>query len=155
MMLLRASISEIKNGTITKENGYLVVTMRMYPRFLAKSLIDDYKHSLSPQKELFEHYRENKKQLSDQNQAFELAKYQQKFALMSNGLQDLRELVELSKKQNVYMICQCERNERCHVDLMLLIAEKNLGANIGKLPYKYSEFCEKLKNEKLSKTSKF
>ncbi|HEY8272659.1 MAG TPA: hypothetical protein VIG33_17325 [Pseudobdellovibrionaceae bacterium] len=40
------------------------------------------------------------------------------------------------------MICQCERNERCHVDLMLLIAKKNLGARIGELAYAYSEFCE-------------
>lgn len=147
-MLLRASISEIKNGTITKKNGYLVVTMRIYPRFLAKSLIDEYKQSLAPQKELFEHYRINKKKLEDQNQAFELAKYQQKFALTNEGLQNLKELVELSKKQNVYMICQCEKNERCHVDLMLLIAKTNLGAKIGELPYKYPEFLNGLLNAK-------
>lgn len=143
-MLLRASVSDIKNGTVTKKNGYLVVTMRMYPRFLAKSFIDDYQQSLSPQKELFDRYREFKKQSGDQNQAFELARYQQKFALTPEGLQHLRQLVELSKTQNVYMICQCERHERCHVDLMLLIAKKTLSAKIGELPYKYSEFAAKL-----------
>lgn len=143
-MLLRASVSEIKNGTITKEDGYLVVTMRMYPRFLSKSLIDDYRQSLSPQKELFERYREIKKQIGDQNEAFELAHYQRKFALAPTGFQELRELAKVSKKQDVYMICQCERNERCHVDLMLLIAKKDLGAKIGELPYEYSEFCANL-----------
>jgi uncharacterized protein YeaO (DUF488 family) len=103
---------------------------------------------LSPQKELFEQYRANKKQLEDQNQAFELTKYQQKFKLTTDGLQNLQELVELSKKQDVYMICQCKQNERCHVDLMLLIAKTNFGAKIGELPYKYSEFLSGLLNTK-------
>jgi uncharacterized protein YeaO (DUF488 family) len=143
-MLLRASVSDIKNGTVTKEDGYLVVTMRMYPRFLSKSLIDDFKQSLSPQKELFERYREIKKQIGNQNEAFELAHYQRKFALAPTGLQELRELAEVSKKQDVYMICQCERNERCHVDLMLLIAKKKFDGKIGELPYEYSEFCANL-----------
>lgn len=143
-MLLRASVSDIKNGTVTKEDAYLVVTMRMYPRFLSKSLIDDFKQSLSPQKELFERYREIKKQIGSQNEAFELAHYQQKFTLTPTGLQELRALVEVSKKQDVYMICQCERNERCHVDLMLLIAKKEFNAKIGELPYEYYEFCAKL-----------
>jgi uncharacterized protein YeaO (DUF488 family) len=144
LMLLRASISEIKNGIVTKKDGYLVVTMRMYPRFLSKSLIDGYKQALSPQKELFERYREIKKQIGDQNEAFELSHYQQKFALEQAGLQELRELVKVSENQNVYLICQCETNERCHVDLILLIAKKELGAKIGELPFEYFVFCANL-----------
>jgi uncharacterized protein YeaO (DUF488 family) len=143
-MLKRASISEIKNGTLTKKHGHLVVTMRMYPRFLSKSLVDDYKQSLSPQKDLFERYRDFKKQVGDQSEAFELAQYQQKFALSQIAMNELSELIELSKKQDVYMICQCEKNERCHVDLMLLIAKVKLAADIGKLPFSYTEFCANL-----------
>lgn len=139
-MLLRASVSDIKNGTVTKEDGYLVVTMRTYPRFLSKSLIEEYKQSLSPPKELFARYREIKKQISDQNEAFELAHYQRKFTLTPEGLQELQLLVERSINQNVYLICQCEKNERCHVDLLLLIAKRKMGALIGELPFEYSEF---------------
>lgn len=139
-MLRRASVSEIKSGSLSKKGGLLVVTMRMYPRFLSKSLVDDYKPLLSPQKDLFERYREFKKRIGDQNEAFELAQYQREFALSREGLKDLQALAEVSKKQDVYMICQCAKDERCHVDLMLLIAQKKWGAEIGNLPYTYHQF---------------
>lgn len=139
-MLRRASVSEIKSGNISKKDGLLIVTMRMYPRFLSKALVDDYKPLLSPQKDLFERYREFKKRIKDQNEAFELAQYQSEFALSREGLKDLQSLAEASKNQDVYMICQCAKDERCHVDLMLLIAQKKWGAEIGDLPYTYSRF---------------
>ncbi len=139
-MLKRASISEIKDQKITKADGYLVVTMRMYPRFLSKSSIHDYRQSLAPQKELFERYRELKKETNDQNYSFEKAGYQKLFQLSPLGLRELAELAELSKKQDVYMICQCQRNERCHVDLMLLIAEREFNAKIDSLPFDYSVY---------------
>ncbi len=143
-MLLRASISEIKNGRITKRDGHLVVTMRHYPRFLSKSLTDDYKPELAPAKELFTRYREIKKTVSDQSEAFEQAQYQNKFTLSEAGLTALKELTALSREKAVYMICQCEKNERCHVDLMLLIAENKCGAAIGSVPFDYTEFRERL-----------
>lgn len=140
MSLRRASISEIKSGEISKKDGLLIVTMRMYPRFLSRTLVDDYRPLLSPQKDLFERYREIKNRIGDQNEAFELAQYQHEFTLSPEGLQVLRELAETSKHQDVYMICQCAKNERCHVDLMLLIAQKNWGPEIGDLPHVYSRF---------------
>jgi uncharacterized protein YeaO (DUF488 family) len=146
-MILRASLAEIKKGSVTKEDGYLVVAMRTYPRFLLKSAIDDYKQSLSPQKELFEHYRELKKQIGSQNEAFERAQYQSKFALTPSGLLDLKDLVEKSKNKNVYLICQCEKNERCHVDLMLLIAKHKYAAEIGSLPFEYSVYSSRVWSE--------
>ena len=139
-MLHRASVSEIKSGTISKKDGLLVVTMRMYPRFLSKALVDEYKPSLAPQKDLFERYREIKKRIGDQSEAFELAQYQREFALSQEGLHDLQRLAEFAKNQNVYMICQCAKNERCHVDLMLLIAQKKWGVDIGDLPYAYPQY---------------
>ncbi|MBL7688649.1 MAG: DUF488 family protein [Bdellovibrionaceae bacterium] len=143
-MLLRASISEIKNGRVTKRDGHLVVTMRHYPRFLSKSLIDDYKPELAPEKELFARYREIKKTVGDQSEAFERAQYQNKFTLSEAGLTALNELTVLSREKAIYMICQCEKNERCHVDLMLLIAENKCGAAIGSVPFDYAEFRKRL-----------
>lgn len=144
IMLLRASIAEIKDGRITKRDGHLVMTMRLYPRFLSKSLIDNYTPELAPAKELFERYREIKKEIGDQSEAFEQAQYQRKFALSEPGLVALKELTAISQEKAVYMICQCEKNERCHVDLMLLIAENKWGAAIGPLPFDYTEFRERL-----------
>lgn len=143
-MLQRASVSDIKAGALTKSEGHLVVTMRAYPRFLSRSLVHDYKPSLSPQKELFGRYRDIKKKIGDQNQAFERAGYQREFKLGPDGLQDLRDLAELSKQENVYLICQCKTTERCHVDLMLLIAKTKWGAEIGDLPFEYSDFLARL-----------
>lgn len=143
-MLLRASISEIKTGRVTRNHGRLVVTMRLYPRFLSKSLIDDYRSELAPEKNLFERYREIKKKIGDQSEAFERAQYQREFALGEAGLAALQELTHLSHKNDVYMICQCEKNERCHVDLMLLIAENKWGAAIGPIPFDYHEFSGRL-----------
>ncbi|MGZ3768706.1 MAG: DUF488 family protein, N3 subclade [Bdellovibrio sp.] len=143
-MIKRASVAEIKDGKITKAMGYLVVTMRMYPRFLPKALVDDYRQSLSPQADLFARYREFKKKTGDQNKSFQMAHYQEEFELSDAGMKDLAELVEISKKQNVYMICQCSLHERCHVDLMLLIAQKKFGARIGKLPFDYMTFNSRM-----------
>ncbi|MGZ3745497.1 MAG: DUF488 family protein, N3 subclade [Pseudobdellovibrionaceae bacterium] len=143
-LIKRASVSEVKNKKISKTLGYLVVTMRIYPRFLSKELVNEYKPSLSPQKDLFQRYRDFKKKNSDQNKSFEMANYQQEFDLSEDARRDLAELVKRSKHQDVYMICQCERDERCHVDLMLLIAEKEYGAEIENLPFDYLAFRRRL-----------
>ncbi|MGK5085958.1 hypothetical protein WDW86_00210 [Bdellovibrionota bacterium FG-2] len=142
-MLNRASIHEVKSGQISKAHGYLVIAMRVYPRFLPKELVDEYLHSLSPQADLFGRYREYKKKLKQQDLAFQMAQYEREFALSGKGLEDLERLAGMSLDQNVYLICQCERLECCHVDLMLLIGEKRFGARIGKLPHEYREFRQR------------
>ncbi|MGK5085420.1 hypothetical protein WDW37_19200 [Bdellovibrionota bacterium FG-1] len=139
-MLDRASIAEVKTEKVSKSHGYLVVAMRLYPRFLPKILIDEYANSLSPDAALFGRYREFKKHSGHQNQAFQLAGYEQDFALSKEGMTHLARLASASDGQNVFLICQCDRSEFCHVDLMLLIAEKHFKARIGKLPYDYPDF---------------
>lgn len=144
-MLARASVGEVKNGNVSKAQGaYLVVAMRVYPRFLPKLLTDEYLPSLSPQPELFQRYRELKKKSGDQNDSFERAGYQSLFGLAEEGMRELARLAKLSSQRDVYLICQCDRAERCHVDLMLLIAEKQFGARIAKLPFSYAEFRKRI-----------
>ena len=143
-MLDRASIAEVKANRISKADGYLVVAMRMYPRFLAKELTDEYSRHLSPDAVLFGRYREFKKQSGQQNQAFQLAGYEQNFMLNNDGMNSLAQLTAVSRNQNVFLICQCDRQEYCHVDLMLLIAESRFQARIGKLPFDYPEFRRRL-----------
>ena len=145
-MLDRASVAEVKAGKISRADGYLVVSMRLYPRFLAKELTNEYVKGLSPDETIFCCYREFKKQLGDQNRAFQLAGYEQNFALSNQGMKDLARLSAASRNQNVYLICQCDRHEFCHVDLMLLMAENHFEARIGNLPYGYPVFRDRLRN---------
>ncbi len=143
-MLNRTSISEVKAGVVSKVDGHLVVAMRQYPRFLNKGLIDEYLQCLSPAPKLFSRYREFKKKLSDQNRAFEFAEYESDFELADEGLRRLEILSEICDQRNVFLICQCAGNEKCHVDLILLMASRLFGAQIGKLPFEYRVFIERM-----------
>jgi uncharacterized protein YeaO (DUF488 family) len=144
-LLDRASVAEVKSANVSRADGHLVVAMRVYPRFLPRALTDEYARSLAPEATLFGRYRELKKQSGHQNEAFQSARYEQTFALSEEGMTDLARLTSLSVDRNVFLICQCARQEYCHVDLMLLIAECRFGASIGKLPYGYPEFRERLR----------
>ena len=143
-MLARKSISEVKAGVVSKADGYLVVSMLQYPRFLAKDLVDEYLQCLSPDRALFSRYREFKKKLNDQNRAFEFAEYESEFELSPEGLKKLELLSELSQKKNVFLICQCANNEKCHVDLILLMASHLFAAQIERLPFEYRVFVERM-----------
>ena len=145
-MLDRASVAEVKAARVSKADGHLVVAMRLYPRFLPKGLTNEYTKSLAPEAALFGRYRDLKKKSGQQNQAFQSAGYEQSFALSLEGMNDLERLTTLSRDQKVFLICQCDRQEYCHVDLLLLIAEHRFGASIGKLPYDYKEFMERLRS---------
>ena len=141
----RASVAEVKASKISRTDGYLVVAMRLYPRFLPRGLTDEYTKSLAPEAALFGRYRELKKQSGQQNLAFQAARYEQSFALSEEGMDDLARLAALSSSQSTFLICQCDRQEYCHVDLLLLMAERHFGAKIGKLPFAYEAFRERLR----------
>jgi uncharacterized protein YeaO (DUF488 family) len=147
-LLDRASVAEVKASKISKADGHLVVAMRVYPRFLPRGLTDEYTRSLAPDAALFGRYREIKRQCGLQNQAFQAAGYEQSFALSQEGMNDLARLASLSSRQNVFLICQCDRQEYCHVDLLLLMAECHFGASTGKLPHAYEAFRERLRSER-------
>jgi uncharacterized protein YeaO (DUF488 family) len=143
-MLRRASVTDVKTGKVTGKDGHLVVTMRVYPRFLSRSLVSEYVASLAPAPSLFARYRALKQASGDQNGSFQGAQYQRRFELEDGGLDALSRLAERSRHEDVFLICQCDRRELCHVDLMLLIAEHRFGARIGELADTYAEFRQRL-----------
>lgn len=143
-MLKRASVADVRNGTVTKEDGLLVVAMRVYPRFLARALVSEYAPGLAPAPELFERYRKLKSAGGNQNQAFEAAGYQHLFALEDVAFKELGRLVEGATGQDVFLICQCRSEEMCHVDLLLLMAEQRFGAEIAALADEYPLFRRRL-----------
>lgn len=143
-MLKRASVADVRNGTVTKDDGELVVAMRVYPRFLARSLVSDYVRELAPAPELFARYRELKRAGDDQNRAFEGAEYPERFWLEDAAMAELERLVQRATDRDVFLVCQCHRDEMCHVDLILLMAESRFGARIGKLADEYPAFRKRL-----------
>jgi uncharacterized protein YeaO (DUF488 family) len=143
-MLRRASVSDVKCGAVSLKDGHLAVTMRLYPRFLPRALISEYVPSLAPAADLFADYRERKKQSGDQNASFEGARYQERFELGETALEELARLSERATHEDVFLICQCDRRELCHVDLMLLLAEHRFEATIGELADSYDEFRARL-----------
>lgn len=144
-MLMRASVSEVRGGSVQRgAAAHLVVAMRVYPRFLPRALTDEVLKSLSPPPELFQRYRELKKRGGQQNESFEQAGYEQLFELGEEGQADLARLAARASSEDVYLVCQCARSERCHVDLLLLLAEAKHGTRIGALPFSYAEFRQRI-----------
>ncbi len=141
-MLKQASISQIRSGELTREKGYISVCMRTYPRGLKKELIDEYRCDLAPAIDLFKDFKQF--QASDgHDQAFIKSDYERRFDLGRRPLQHLEILVQQSRTQDVYLACQCEIGQRCHREILLGIAEKRFGAQIGEVFSSYPNFFNK------------
>jgi len=153
-MLHRASLDDIKSGSLKRAPGHhIVVAMRVYPRFVGKTKIDEYQQSLSPEAKLFAEYRELYARLSDHEQAFDQVNYEERFDLGEKGRENLARLSELAKTKDVHLICRCGRGEHCHVDLMLLMAQHFYGASIGKPPFAYERFSARLRSGRMDQTT--
>ena len=141
-MLCEASVGEVKRDRIGA--GKVVVCMRYYPRYLKKELVQDYHRELAPDEVLFADFRASLEKSGDHNLAFESVGYENRFSLSDKGFERLAEISELSRKQDVYLVCQCERGQKCHRHLLLLIAEKYFGAQIDRVRLPYPDFATRL-----------
>jgi uncharacterized protein YeaO (DUF488 family) len=145
-MLLQATTQEVQSGQITKKQGYLLVATRYYPRFLRRNLIDEYASHLAPNKNLLTEFKFYEKKLDDHNCAFNEMQYEKKFTLTGDGCDDLKKIGSLSRKKDVYLICYCRRGERCHRELLMLMARDLYGTPIGRLYNSYPQFQTRLNN---------
>ena len=118
--------------------------MRFYPRFVPREQADSYIRALAPEATLFSEFKERQRKLANHNSAFYLVKYEERFALTPAGIQELKKLSELSKTQDVTLICQCQDFERCHTDLLLLMARKYFQAPIQGPIFDYPDFTRRL-----------
>ena len=143
-MLKQASISEVNQGQLSKADGYLVIVTRYYPRFLPNGMVDEYTSDLAPAKALFNEFKLSGKKLRDHDLAFEKVKYQEKFTLTAKGLEALKRLAELSKATDVYLLCYCQRDQCCHRELLLMMAENFFKAKVDKLSRPYEVFQQRL-----------
>src|SRR3954464_14494066 len=112
LMLLQASVGQLFSGRLTRKHGYIAITMRHHPRGLRRELRDQYTSLLSPPTLLFKHFRQVKDETGDHNEAFERVEYEKHFWLELEGFLELQRLAEKSKKQDVFLICQCTVGEK-------------------------------------------
>lgn len=143
-MLKQASIGEIRSGKLTRKDGYLVAGMAFYPRGLKKELLDEYRTNLAPDKQLFKEWQAAQEKVGHEA-AFAAVHYEERFTLDPSGLESLRRLVDISRKQDVFIACQCGPGERCHREIVLLIAQAKFGADIAPLNNEYPEILKRLK----------
>ena len=130
LLLRQASVSDLISGRVSRENGYIVISMRRYPRFVNRLLRDEYVIDMSPQQELFEDWLRIKRKTEDHDAAFRLSHYEARFQLNENGLVQLLRLALLSRRKDVYLICQCHVGQRCHREMLLLLAKKWIGVSV-------------------------
>ncbi len=144
MTLYRGPISLVKSGQISRRHGHLIVAMRFYPRYTPKALIDEYVRDLAPAEDLFAEFKAKDRELKDHDAAFDLVRYEERFALTAAGDQELARVAELATKRDVYLICQCTHDQKCHCDLLLMTAKHRHGAPISQLPFRYPTYEARL-----------
>ena len=143
-MLKQGTIQEVNDHVVEKRHGHLVITTRYYPRFFPRNLVDDYTCELAPTKSLLKEFKNLEKKLHDHNKAFAKMNYEKKFNLSEKAYQLLKHYSELSKKQDVYLLCYCKMGECCHRELLLLMAKKFFKIKIDKIFQPYKIFKKRL-----------
>src|SRR5260370_1217573 len=93
-LLKQASISQVREGKLSRENGYLSIDMCYYPRGLRKVLIDEYRSDLAPDRELFKEWKSFERAYGHE-EAFRRSHYEERFKLSPAAKEHLRELGEM------------------------------------------------------------
>jgi uncharacterized protein YeaO (DUF488 family) len=105
-----------------------------------------YVKELAPEAALLDDLMRLKEEFGgDHNAAFDAAEYEQRFALAEAGMAELERLVELSRDRDVYLVCQCKDDQRCHRELLLLLAKQRFGAEIESLRFEYPIYLQRLR----------
>ncbi len=144
-MLKQASINQIRSGALTRENGYIVISMCFYPRGLKKELKDEFRNDLAPTPELlkdFKHFQA----LEGHGAGFEKSHYEERFSLSRRAFEYFRWLAKSSVEKDVYLVCQCELGERCHREILLLIAQKEFEIATDPVFHTYPIYLKRLES---------
>src|SRR2546423_1846054 len=112
---------------VNRDKGYVVITMRRYPRFVRRELRDEYVSTMSPDSKLHEAWLSAKRRYHDHNGAFARVNYEKRFAVSDEGWGDLDRLCRLARRKTVYFVCQCRVGDRCHREMLLLLAREIFG----------------------------
>jgi uncharacterized protein YeaO (DUF488 family) len=139
-MLRQATVSDLITDRVSREKGYVVITMRRYPRFINKQLRDEYLTCMSPDKVLFEDWLTAKRKHDDHDGAFARSRFEERFDVGEDGLQQLERLCRMAEKKDVFLVCQCHEGKRCHREFTLILARKLFKAKAEKPKNAYPVF---------------
>lgn len=143
-MLKQASVSDLITDKVSREIGYVVITMRRYPRFVNRSYRDEYVSKMSPSNELHDEWLKMKRKYNDHDGAFRRSKFELRFDMPDEGLLELDRLCKLAKERDVYFICQCQTGCRCHRELLLLLAKALFKVKTDPVYNDYSIFKKRI-----------
>jgi uncharacterized protein YeaO (DUF488 family) len=143
-MLKQTSVQELRDGTVKRNDGFIAICMRHYPRGIKKELCDIYIRDLSPDEELFKEFRKLRSH-HEHNWSFEAVHYEERFYLGNMALDYLQVLANMSREKDVYIVCQCEVGIRCHRELLLLTAHHIFQAPIDPPQNNYEFFVNRLR----------
>jgi len=102
---------------------------------------------LAPSEELLDDFNHHKRKFRDgadgysdaYHYAWEKSNYESKFRneILSNhkSVKRLKELSELSKEKDVFLVCYEAEDKPCHRKILLKIAEEEFRANVNYEPY--------------------
>ena len=111
---------------------------------------DEYARELSPEPELLKRFlAEKRRHGGDHNYPFHVVGYERRFHPPPAALEKLKALAERSRAEDVYLICQCGEDERCHRELLLLLARTWHGAATEPLRFAYPVFESRLRRDGL------
>ncbi|MBY0370068.1 DUF488 family protein, partial [bacterium] len=119
---------------------YLAIVMRHYPRFVPRDLVDAYLPQLAPAPDLFREFKDLERSTGAHDAAFAQVKYESRFTLQPEGESALSDLSERAREQDVYLLCQCALNQKCHTDLLLILAAHRWRAPTPMLRLRYPDF---------------
>jgi hypothetical protein len=150
-MLKQASVSDLITDRVSPgAKSYVVIAMRRYPRFINRALRDEYQPTLASDTKLFEDWLSTKRRTGDHNGAFGKVRFEERFVLDELGMDNLERLSAVSRKKDVYLVCQCAMGLRCHREMLLLLAQERFGARIGKVMNDYPKYLRKIGASKAS-----
>jgi uncharacterized protein YeaO (DUF488 family) len=151
-MLKQGSVSDLIMERVCRgRKNHVVITMRRYPRFVNRLLRDEYTPEMSPEPKLHEDWLTAKRKYNDHDGAFARAQYEKRFTISEKGLEQLKKFSELSKKKDVYIICSCRVGQRCHREMVLLLAKKWFRAKTVEITHRYPEFEKRIMSAAASK----
>ena len=150
-MLKQARVEDISKNRITKLHGHIVVVTHFYPRFLKRKFIHEYIHELAPTRALLKEFKNQEELSGDHDAGFSEVDYESKFSLSESGLAELRRLAEQANEKDVYLVCHCTVGQRCHRELLLLIAKEKFSAKISKVHHEYPIFIARLSADEITR----
>lgn len=142
-MIKQDSVKKVRGGILTRKDGYLIAAMCIYPRALPKPLLDEYLAALAPDRKLLADWKQVEAE-EGHDQAFLKTQYEKRFQITDKLKYHLSRVAELAKTRDVILLCQCDLGERCHREMMMLMAQQKYGATIDKVFHEYPEFMARI-----------